>query len=132
MALRISIEEERARQEQVTREAEPEISNPGNQNNFEQTNYMAEETPATEESLNTPDDDLLQQALAMSMTDSINGESHESPTYSQEDAKVSSDIMTDTQDIEMADEEDDAAMKLALQISMQSSNQSENDKKEEK
>lgn len=102
MALRISMEEERVRQEQEVTNSEPGTSISVNGNNINQGD-------------NTTEDDLLQQALTMSMVEVSGTNIPES--------------VPDTQDVEIPGDEDETTMQLALKMSMEREDQFDKDKK---
>lgn len=97
MALRVSMEEERARQQAAADEAKQAPA------------------PAVEEPPVDDDDALLQQALAMSMREHVAGqETTQQLPESVEPAQPPADMQLD-------DDDDDETMQLALQMSMQTS-----------
>lgn len=108
MALRISMEEERARQERLAAQAAPEAAEETKDD--EMADASAEAAPAAAPAAMdlglSEEEALLQQALAMSMNE------HEPPS-AQEDSKPAAAASMET-------EEDDeaAAMQLALQMSL--------------
>ena len=122
MALRVSMEEERARQERLANEqaasnaVSNEESKSSEQAETEETSMPVDASASTVSKLPTANDDLgdedalLQQALAMSMAESQPKED----TYDKEDSKPSS-----AQDTAMYEVDEDAAMQMALQMSMQ-------------
>ncbi len=102
MALRVSMEEERARQERV---AAQQASQPSAANEESKDEEMTD-APAAVSAMElgiSEEEALLQQALAMSM--------NENEPKSEEDSKPSS--------ADMDEDEEAAAMQLALQMSMQ-------------
>jgi len=151
MALRVSMEEERARQERAATAAAASAQDDNNEasdsnNNDTTEGGEGEAAPmevdggATSTSVNiaadsdemgfevSEDDALLQQALAMSMAaGNDNDDTAESPPVAEEaPAPAAADVATD---VDMDDEDEDAAMQLALQMSMQPDNVGEEAKK---
>lgn len=135
MALRVSMEEERARQERAAAAAasSQENDNDGSNNDAQEDDGGAMEvdsSPAANVTTATDDvgfevsedDALLQQALAMSMTNGNDTSTATTPAASTETttAPAATANNTSAPDEDMIDEEDeDAAMQLALQMSMQ-------------
>eukprot|EP00429_Kryptoperidinium_foliaceum_P000514 CAMPEP_0176010414 /NCGR_PEP_ID=MMETSP0120_2-20121206/4755_1 /TAXON_ID=160619 /ORGANISM="Kryptoperidinium foliaceum, Strain CCMP 1326" /LENGTH=408 /DNA_ID=CAMNT_0017343243 /DNA_START=148 /DNA_END=1374 /DNA_ORIENTATION=- len=115
MALRVSMEEERARQERLAAQQASEQQPEQQQGSEESKDAEMADAPAPAPSAMdmglSEEEALLQQALAMSMNEN-------EPKPSEEDSKPSA---------EAAMEEDDeaAAMQLALQMSMQTEQASE-------
>jgi 26S proteasome regulatory subunit N10 len=98
MALRISMEEERARQESLAATQQAQVLSESKSGDEE----MTDASPAAAVDLGLSEEDaLLQQALAMSMNEN-------EPKQEEDDA-----------DANMDEDEDDAAMQMALQMSMQ-------------
>ena len=106
MALRISMEEERARQESVAAAAAQETAAPSG--DAEMADAGQDEAAAMGLS---EEDALLQQALAMSMNEN---------EPKDEDSKPSADVQMDE------DNDEDAAMQMALQMSLQAEEESSN------
>mmetsp|Transcript_7015 Transcript_7015/g.10508 ORF Transcript_7015/g.10508 Transcript_7015/m.10508 type:complete len:444 (+) Transcript_7015:88-1419(+) len=123
MALRVSMEEERARQERVAA-----ASNEGSSNQEEKTGEdgeavgaaaaaapeamdVAAMAPEVGEEMND-EDALLQQALAMSMAEGAGGAEEAAAGGGGDDAAAA-------MDTEGGDDDDDAAMQMALAMSMQ-------------
>eukprot|EP00593_Proboscia_inermis_P010745 CAMPEP_0171322238 /NCGR_PEP_ID=MMETSP0816-20121228/114834_1 /TAXON_ID=420281 /ORGANISM="Proboscia inermis, Strain CCAP1064/1" /LENGTH=189 /DNA_ID=CAMNT_0011820663 /DNA_START=403 /DNA_END=972 /DNA_ORIENTATION=- len=107
MALRVSMEEERARQERVTEEpaAEPAVTEPA---------AAADAMEASEEV--SDEDALLQQALAMSMNET----NHEDPPAATTPAPPTESKKRSAEEASSTNtDEEDEAMQLALQMSMQ-------------
>jgi len=127
MALRVSMEEERARQERMAAQAaEQQAATSGEGGEESKDAEMTEAAPAPAASAAamtamdmglSEEEALLQQALAMSMN-----ENEPKPSAEEEDSKPAAAAM----------EEDDeaAAMQLALQMSMQTEQASEGKKEE--
>jgi 26S proteasome regulatory subunit N10 len=103
MALRVSMEEERARQERMAAQAPQQESKEGD---AEMTETAAHNPIAAAMDMGLSEEEaLLQQALAMSMNEN---------EAKEEDSKPSADAM-DTEDVD----DEAAAMQIALQMSMQ-------------
>jgi len=123
MALRVSMEDERARQERMTAQQASEQQAPANEGGGDESKdaEMTDAAPAATMSAEnmglSEEEALLQQALAMSMN-----ENEPKPAASEEDSKPAA-----------AMEEDDeaAAMQLALQMSMRTEGQSDSKKQDE-
>ena len=108
MALRISMEEERARQEAVAAAAAQEAAAPSGDDA-----EMADAGQDAAAAMGLSEEDaLLQQALAMSM--------NENEPKDDEDSKPSADVQMDE------DDDEDAAMQMALQMSLQAEEESSN------
>ncbi|XP_062210541.1 26S proteasome non-ATPase regulatory subunit 4 homolog [Phragmites australis] len=115
LALRLSMEEERARQETIAKKTTEDSSNTENKDHASSSNrdsVMAEAEPATNSSADDKkeqpkdDDDLLQQALAMSMEGGASGSAAVADAAMAEAGAV---------DLDLA---------LALQMSVQDANMS--------
>lgn len=134
MALRVSMEEERARQERAAAAAAQESNNDGSNNATEEDgDGAAMEVDSSAAAVNattatedvgfevSEEDALLQQALAMSMTNGNDtSTTSAAPATETTTAAAASTTNTSPPDEDMIDEEDeDAAMQLALQMSMQ-------------
>mmetsp|Transcript_50086 Transcript_50086/g.121358 ORF Transcript_50086/g.121358 Transcript_50086/m.121358 type:complete len:454 (-) Transcript_50086:222-1583(-) len=117
MALRVSMEEERARQERIAAQQATEASGGGAEESKDAemadasapaVAAAAESSPSTMDLGLSEEEALLQQALAMSMN-----ENEPSSTAAAEDSKPSATAMDD-------DDDDEAAqMAMALQLSLQ-------------
>lgn len=105
MVLRVSMEEERARQERAAAAAANEAKDG-------EEGKIAGDGEGIDNNMEEDEDALLQQALAMSMAE--NPPSSEEATAGAEDATM-----------EIADDDDDAAMQMALQMSMQTEEKAE-------
>jgi 26S proteasome regulatory subunit N10 len=107
MALRVSMEEERLRQERIAAAA-AEAAAQQQQQQAEESKDAEMDEAAAAAGL-SEEEALLQQALAMSMNEN-------EPTSAEEDNKPAA-----TEDVEMEDddEDEDAAMQMALQMSLQ-------------
>lgn len=103
MALRVSMEEERARQERAAAAEAAATAESGESKDAEMADAGAAAAPSAADMGLSEEDALLQQALAMSMNEN-------EPKSEQEDSKPSADV-------DMEDE--DAQMQMALQMSMQ-------------
>lgn len=118
MALRVSMEEERARQERATAAAAPAAAE-----NINQQTTMEVDQPGNAEQAEielSEEDALLQQALAMSMdTEPSTTNTTDKAGTAVEASAATSDNKEDTLMEEDDDEDEDAAMQLALQMSMQ-------------
>lgn len=152
MALRVSMEEERARQERAAAaaaaaansessgESKEDESKPpaaSTEENTEQMQIDGDSAPSTaavtmSEDVGDDEDALLQQALAMSMAGTDEPSSSNNNIITGEDvtAAAASINAASTSDGMMDDEDEDAAMQLALQMSMQPDSDF-NDKKED-
>jgi 26S proteasome regulatory subunit N10 len=133
MALRVSMEEERARQERMAAQAATEAEQPeagggggggggeakqpegGDAEMTEADNAAAVAAAAAADMGLSEEEALLQQALAMSMN-----ENEPSPpeTSDKEEEGASKKPAAATEDVDM-DQDEDAAMQMALQMSMQ-------------
>lgn len=128
MALRVSMEEERARQERAAAaQAAAQVNNEAKQDGADSSDANLEDSMmpgvknegATVEEVEVTDEDaLLQQALAMSMNETDLSHLPEDKKLSStgdRDIPDSSDVQPELMDME----DEDAAMQLALQMSMQ-------------
>jgi len=128
MALRVSMEEERARQEraaaaaneQKEAESEPAAASAEQKDETGDTNMMdVDKKPSSSEADNfqeqSEEDLLLQQALAMSMNE--DNDNDEKPS-AENTSKVANEESVEVTEA-MEEDDEDAAMQLALQMSMQ-------------
>lgn len=131
MALRVSMEEERARQERAAAASNTSSQTPADSTNATQSDSAPMEVDSgtninsniahggSETDLEVSEEDaLLQQALAMSMTSGNTDTDNIAMEATSTDASAT--LKTDQPDNAIMDEEDeDKAMQLALQMSMQ-------------
>lgn len=134
MALRVSMEEERARQERLARQ-QAEAAAQNEENNDVDAAAAAGvggemDVDKTQEDTNAPsasdfnsadydmgdEDALLQQALAMSMAESQPNNDDAQAEASKEDSKPSAE--STVMDTDVAEDDEDAAMQMAIRMSM--------------
>jgi len=143
MALRFSMEEERARQERMAAAQASETTSSGDGDAVEESkDAEMQETISSAASPTAMDlglseeEALLQQALAMSMNENEPTAAQESGDGTENEGKPAATTANATAAASMETEEDDddeaAAMQLALQISLQQAEEEEGAKKEEK
>lgn len=123
MALRVSMEEERARQERVAAAAAAAAAADSSESkDAEMTDASGTNNAggATAEDMGLSEEEaLLQQALAMSMNENEPIASTNTGANTTDDRKPAA-TTTTTHDVDMQeDDDDDAAMQMALQMSMQ-------------
>jgi len=119
MALRVSMEEERARQERVSAAAaesnQEEKSGDGEDDAAAANN--AESMEGITAGVENDEDALLQQALAMSMAE------NQAPSTTEETTAAAGESTA----MDMGDDDDDAAMQMALAMSMQGESEEKTD-----
>lgn len=119
MALRVSMEEERARQERVSAAAaesnQEEKSGDGEDDAAAANN--AESMEGITAGVENDEDALLQQALAMSMAENQASSTTEETTAAAGESTA----------MDMGDDDDDAAMQMALAMSMQGESEEKTD-----
>jgi len=119
MALRVSMEEERARQERVSAAAaesnQEEKSGDGEDDAAAANN--AESMEGINAGVENDEDALLQQALAMSMAENQASSTTEETTAAAGESTA----------MDMGDDDDDAAMQMALAMSMQGESEEKTD-----
>lgn len=120
MALRVSMEEERARQERASAAAAESNQEEKSGDEDAAATSNVESMEGITDGVENDEDALLQQALAMSMAENqaSSGTTEETAT-----AAAAEDTVMDTGD----DDDDDAAMQMALAMSMQGENEEKTD-----
>jgi len=117
MALRVSMEEERARQERVSAAAEANQEEKSGDDDAAAANN-AESMEGITDGVENDEDALLQQALAMSMAENQTSSATEETTAAAGEESTAMD---------MGDDDDDAAMQMALAMSMQGESEEKTD-----
>mmetsp|Transcript_23852 Transcript_23852/g.34075 ORF Transcript_23852/g.34075 Transcript_23852/m.34075 type:complete len:413 (-) Transcript_23852:1424-2662(-) len=117
MALRVSMEEERARQERVSAAAEESNQEEKSGDDAAAANN-AESMEGITDGVENDEDALLQQALAMSMAE------NQASSSTEETAAAAGGESTA---MDMGDDDDDAAMQMALAMSMQGESEEKTD-----
>jgi len=140
MALRFSMEEERARQERMAAaQASETTSGGGGDGGVVEEGKDAEMQEAVSSAASptamdlglSEEEALLQQALAMSMNENEPAAAQESGDGAKNESKPATATATASMETE-EDDDEAAAMQLALQISLQQAEEEEGAKKEEK
>lgn len=111
MALRVSMEEERARQERIAAASAAEETKQDTTVSNTETNDATDVAAAAGNGEDADEDALLQQALAMSMAEGGDEEGVEVATAPPQKMEVVNEAVDD--------DDEDAAIQLALQMSMQ-------------
>jgi len=141
MALRFSMEEERARQERMAAAQASETTSSGDGDAVEESKdaemqeaISSAASPTAMDLGLSEEEALLQQALAMSMNENEPTAAQESGDGTENEGKPAAATATAAASMETEEDDDDeaAAMQLALQISLQQAEEEEGAKKEEK